>query len=186
MEGFIKETPMEWKVCDLISPELPFIAVIFALFSFLFTLFLAVFFSPSRVIHQLSKSCLICGVWPSEEAFLHKLYIINASLFNCLFYKFCSCLLVLGFKEFCLDQICINYCLGVTWPFLLCCPQNCYWWERSGRVWKCFLRPMFNEYWLLIPLKPLIPVYKVRGALIQQFCERIFQQLPSEGSINCM
>lgn len=72
IEGFIKETPMEWKVCDLISSELPFIVVIFALFSFLFTLFLAAFFPPSRVIHRLSKSRLICGVWPSEEAFLHK------------------------------------------------------------------------------------------------------------------
>ena len=33
VEGFIKEIPMEWKVCDLISSELPFIVVIFA-FSF--------------------------------------------------------------------------------------------------------------------------------------------------------
>lgn len=184
MEGFNKETPMEWKVCDLISPELPFIVVIFALFSFLFTLFLAASFSPSRVIHQLSKSCLICGVWPSEKASLHKFYIIKASLFNCLFSKFCSWLLVLGFKEFCLDQICINYCLGVTWPFLLCCPQNCYWCERSGRVWKCFLWPMLNEYWLPIPLKPLSLVYKARSALIRQFWERIFQPWPSEGSVN--
>lgn len=48
MEGFIKATPMEWKVCDLINSELPFIVVIFVRFSFLFTLFLAAFFPPLK------------------------------------------------------------------------------------------------------------------------------------------
>lgn len=93
--------------------------------------------------------------------------------------------LFLALKNFPLTKFAL-ISLGVTWPFLLCYPQNCHWCERSGRVWKCFLWPMLNEYWLLIPLKPLILVYKAGSALIQQFCERIFQQLPWEGSLSCM